>query len=121
MHAVLMLIHAFTPFIHAGTTPVVIISSLAATSVTVSWSLPDYLVANYSVSIARVTGSGQVLCLDNVNEKPAIETSENSISFTGLEEFSIYMVTVSATFGNTTTRNKTFTSLSAGMSICMHG
>jgi hypothetical protein len=97
----------------ADITPVVTISSLAATSVIISWTSPA-LQVNYTVSIA-LTRSGEVPCPDNVDEKPAVATTKNSTSFTGLEEFRVYVVTVSATFGDTTTANKTFTSLSAGM------
>ena len=96
--------------------PVVTISSLVNTAVTISWTRPDLLAVTYTVSMTRVTGRGQVLCPDNADEKPAVETRESTTSFTGLEEFSVYMVTVSAAFGDTTkTANKTFTSQSAGM------
>ena len=77
-------------------------SSLNATSVTISWSpqpaqfrLP---VVEYTVSLTRVTGSGQVLCTQVMDSRPAVTTTGTSMSFTGLEEFSTYTVTVTTTF-----------------------
>ena len=77
-------------------------SSLTATSVTISWSpqptqfhLP---VVEYTVSLTRVTGSGQALCPQVIDSRPAITTTDTSMSFTGLEEFSTYTVTVTTTF-----------------------
>lgn len=52
----------------------------------------------YTVSLTRVTGSGQALCLSLVENRPAETISDNSISITGLQEFSTYSVTVNATF-----------------------
>ena len=79
-------------------------SSLTATaSVTISWSpqpaqfhLP---VVEYTVSLTRVTGSGQALCPEFIDSRrPAVTTTATSMSFTGLEEFSTYTVTVTTTF-----------------------
>ena len=77
-------------------------SSLTATSVTISWSpqpaqfrLP---VVEYTVSLTRVTGSGQVLCTQFTDSRPAVTTTATSMSFSGLEEFSTYTVTVTTTF-----------------------
>ena len=77
-------------------------SSLTATSVTISWSpqpaqfrLP---VVEYTVSLTRVTGSGQALCTQVMDSRPAVTTTGTSMSFTGLEEFSTYTVTVTTTF-----------------------
>ena len=80
----------------------VTISSLTATSVTISWSpqpaqfhLP---VVEYTVSLTRVTGSSQTLCTQVMDTKQAVTTTNTSMSFTGLEEFSTYTVTVTTTF-----------------------
>ena len=77
-------------------------SSLTATSVTISWSpqpaqfrLP---LVEYTVSLTRVTGSGQALCTPVVDSRPAVTTIDTSMSFTDLEEFSAYRVTVTTTF-----------------------
>ena len=76
--------------------------SLTATSVTISWSpqpaqfrLP---VVEYTVSLTRVTGSGQAVCTQVVDSRSVVTTSVTSMSFTGLEEFSTYTVTVTTTF-----------------------
>ena len=77
-------------------------SSLTATSVTISWSpqpaqfrLP---VVENTVSLTRVTGSNQTLCTQVMDSRPAVTTTDTSMSFTGLEEFSTYTVTVTTTF-----------------------
>ena len=76
-------------------------SSLTATSVTISWSpqpaqfhLP---VLEFTVSL-RVTGSGQALCTQVMDSRQAVTTTDTSMSFTGLEEFSNYTCTVTTTF-----------------------
>ena len=76
--------------------PVVSIPSLTATSVTVSWTQPEFSlpVVQYTVSLTQVTGSGQVLCPSNSDQRPAVITNSTSTSFTGLEEFSVYVVTI---------------------------
>ena len=77
-------------------------SSLTATSATISWSpqpaqfrLP---VVEYTVSLTRVTGSGQALCTPVVDSSPVMTTTDTSITFTDLEEFIAYRVTVTTTF-----------------------
>ena len=77
-------------------------SSLTVTSVTISWSpqpaqfhLP---VVEYTISLIRVTGSGQTLGTGGMDIRPAVTTIATSMSFTGLEEFSTYTVTVTTTF-----------------------
>ena len=96
--------------------------SLNDTSVTISWSLPEFLLSavEYSVSLTRVTGSGQVLCTGVMDSRPAVTTTDTSMSFTGLEEFSTYTVTVTTTFNVSGSNmdvvsNRMFTTLSAGM------
>ena len=102
-------------------------SSLTATSVTISWSLPVLLLpaVGYSVSLTRVTGTGngQVLCnQDAMDSRPAVTTTNTSMSFIGLEEFSTYTVTVNTTFNvpgsnMDVVSNRMFTTPSAGMDI----
>ena len=77
-------------------------SSLTATSVTISWSpqpaqfhLP---VVEYTVSLTRVTGSGQTLCTQVMDSRPEVATTDTLMSFTDLEEFGTYSVTVTTTF-----------------------
>ena len=103
---------------------IVTTSSLTATSVTISWSpqpaqfhLP---VVEYTVSLTQITGSGQAVCTQVVNSRPAVTTTDTSMSFTDLKEFSTYTVTVTTTFnvpgGNfDVASDMIFTTLSAGM------
>jgi hypothetical protein len=65
----------------------------------------------YTVSLTRLRDRK----CPRMDEREAVETScSNSITFTSLEEFSVYMATVSI---GTSTRaaSKEFTTLSAGM------
>ena len=94
-----------------------------AISVSLSWSQPELSlpVIEYTVSLTRVTGSGQTLCLSLEENRPAVTATGNSMSFTELEEFSSYRVTVTAVydaFGETrmASSNEEFTTLSAGIS-----
>ena len=77
-------------------------SSLTVKSVTISWSpqpaqfrLP---VVKYTVSLTRVTGSGQALCTQVMDSRPAVTTTNALLAFFGLEEFSNYTVIVTTTF-----------------------
>ena len=110
---------------HAGVSvPSISLSAPAtATSVSLSWSQPQFSlpVVEYTVSLTRVTGSGQTLCPSLEDNRPAVTTTGNSMSFTDLEEFSSYRVTVTAVydaFGVTrmASSNEGFTTLSAGRS-----
>ena len=106
-------------------------SSLTATSITISWSpqpaqfrLP---VVEYTVSLTRVTGSGQALCPGVMDSRrSAVATTATSMSFTGLEEFSTYTVTVTTTFNvlgsdMDVASDMMFTTSSAGMDTsCSH-
>ena len=81
---------------------IVTTSSLTATSVTIFWSpqpaqfrLP---IVEYTVSLTRVTGSGQELCTQVVDRRPVVTTTDTSMPFISLEEFSNYTVTVTTTF-----------------------
>ena len=105
-------------------------SSLTATSIIISWSpqpaqfrLP---VVEYTVSLTRVTGSGQALCSGVMDSRrPAVTTTATSMSFTGLEEFSTYTVTVTTTFNvfgsdMDVASDMMFTTSSAGMNTSSH-
>ena len=111
--------------VHTGINGASITTSLlTATSATISWSpqpaqfrLP---VVEYTVSLTRVTGSGQTLCPQVMDSRSAVITTDTSMSFTGLEEFSTYIVTVTTTFnvfGSNidVASDMMFTTLSAGM------
>lgn len=122
-HLKLMLIHC-TDLI----TPVVTTSLLAATSITISWILPDqpFLLplVRRTVSLRRVIRRDQILCPVFAHNIPTITTSDTSRSFNDLEEFSVYEITVTSAFRsldflvqrNDTTDMK-FTTLSAGICI----
>ena len=99
-------------------------SSLTATSVTISWSPQPaqfhLSVVEYTVSLTRVTGSGQALCTQDMDSRPAVTTTDTSMSFNGLEEFSTYTVTATTTFNvfGSNVNNETgivFNTSSAGM------
>ncbi len=80
--------------------PEVTILMLTATSVTIFWTQPglSLLVAEYTISLERVTGSG--LCdsiVDNRSIKN-ISSDNTTVEISHLQEFSTYRVTVTATF-----------------------
>ena len=83
--------------------PQVTATLLNATSLSISWTLPDFSppVLSYAVSLTRITGSGQELCPFADDVRPTIVTTYTSIECTGLEEFSSYNITVNATFNLT--------------------
>ncbi len=78
--------------------PNVATSSLTATSVTVSWTPPpfSFTPVDYTVTLTRVTGRG--LCTLYEDSRPPVIATVTSMEFTGLQEFSIYRVTVTARF-----------------------
>ena len=98
--------------------------SLTSMSVTITWTQPEFSlpVINYTVSLSRVTGSGQVLCTSYMDVRPSVTTMANvtSMNFMDLQEFSTYNVTVTARFSVTFSSlpqafsNMQFTTLSAG-------
>ena len=95
-------------------------SSLTATSVDISWTQPDFSlpVVEYRILLTRVTGNGQALC---TGSRPAVTTTDTSMSFTGLEEFSTYTVTITAKFNPfgeliLAMSSRSFTTLSVGKS-----
>ena len=99
-------------------------SSLTATSATVSWTQPTLSlpVVQYLVTLSRVLG-GQVLCPSVEDSILAVTTNDAAMVFTDLEEFSNYSVTVTAMFvvsGVPTNRSAevAFITLSAGRPFC---
>ena len=76
--------------------------SPTATSVTITWTQPEFSlpVADYTVSLTRVTGSGQVLCSSFNDTRPPVTTmaTVTSMQFTGLQEFSKYAVSVTTRY-----------------------
>ena len=94
-------------YTYVGFLPPVVTPSPTATSVTITWTQPEFSfpVVDYTVSLTRVTGSGQVLCPSVMDSRPSVTTmaTVTSMEFTGLQEFSVYTVTVTArlttTFG----------------------
>ena len=79
-------------------------------------------VVQYVVKVSRVTGSSpwQELCPEIVDNKPPVTTTAASMTFTGLEEFSTYTVSLTTTFDvfgsnvDEVTPQMIFTTLSAG-------
>ena len=93
-------------------------SALTATSVTVSWTPPQSApqVVEYAVALERVTGPAQVLCPSFEDSRPAVTVSPDvtSMQFTGLQEYSVYTVTVTARYsGSEGSASLQFTTLSA--------
>ena len=76
--------------------------SVTATSATVSWTQPpfSFTPVGYTVTLTRVTGSSQVLCTSVMDSRPPVTTmpTVTSMEFTGLLEYSVYRVTVTARF-----------------------
>ena len=111
--------------------PVISTPSSTATSVTITWTQPEFSlpVVGYTVTVTRVTGSGQVLCPSFEEEDQSTTTSSSvtNTTFTGLQEFSSYTVRVTANFGNvfglsavTAEESLTFTTLSSGKKQELH-
>ncbi len=98
--------------------PTVTISS-STTTVNISLAQPSgtYPVVQYEISLSRFTGEGQLLC-DSVVDNRSMITSNTSIGYSGLHEFSNYTVSVTATILNRTkTSTVYFSTLSSGMQI----
>ena len=92
-------------------------SSLTATSVTISWTQPDsgLTVDIYRVTLTR-TSTGMCSGVSHTREE---NTTSTSIVIDGLEENSTYTVTISAVNNQSnvinTTSGPTITTLEAGM------
>ena len=100
-------------------------SSPTATSVTVSWTQP-VSVGDLTVDMFRVTltttSTGMCLGFNHTQEEA---TTSTSMVIDGLEENSIYTVTISAMNNDfnaiNTTSGLTITTLEAGMFTCISG
>ena len=116
----------------AGHGPSTISVSQSRTFVNITFIPPEFSlpVIQYMVTLSRVTVtgsglSGQELCPEFLHNIPAQYPSDPSISFTDLEEFSTYAVTLITTFNVfmkdavDTTPEMRFTTLSAGEYIIM--
>ena len=82
--------------------PDTIAPSPTTTSVTITWTQPEFSlpVVGYTVAVTRVTGSSQVLCPSFLEEDQSTTTSPSvtTTTFTGLQEYSSYLVRVIANF-----------------------
>ena len=80
--------------------PAVALSTFDATSVTITWTQPEFSlpVAQYTVQISR--SSDQMFCPSFLEDDQSTTTSpsDRNTTFTGLQEFSQYNVTVTANF-----------------------
>ena len=87
------MVHYYTDF----PAPTITSSSITATSVTITWSQPEGSLAadDYTISLQRVTGNNRQLC-PTITDNRQMTTTTTSISFTNLQEFSIYTVIVTA-------------------------
>ena len=105
--------------------PVITTSSVTATTVTVSLAQPpfSFTPVNYTVTLTRVTGSGQALCNSTQHSRTmAVPPTNNftSVMFTDLQEFSTYTIAADARFREfrlnpTRASTATFATISAGM------
>ena len=104
--------------------PVISTPSPTATSVTITWTQPEFSlpVVGYTVTVTRVTEIVQVLCTSFQNEQSTTTSpTRTATTFTGLQEFSSYTVRVTANFSPAfglltlvATGSETFTTLNSG-------
>ena len=108
----------------AGVKAPIISVTPTSKSVSISLTLPEFSLQMdqyYNISLQQTTGNSQTRCPPLEDSRPTVATTGNSMSFTDLEEFSSYRVTVTAVydaFGVTrmASSNEGFTTLSAGRS-----
>ena len=113
--------------------PVIFTSSPSATSVTITWTQPEFSlpVVGYTVTVTRLNGLAEtVRCASYTESRLPVTTTSTvmSVQFTDLQEFSSYRATVTAMFSATfevtpASNNLEFITLRAGMIMhpCMHG
>lgn len=85
----------------ATSVPIVALSSLSATSATTTWSAPPEFslpVSHYSLTLEQALGSDQIYCQNISFEEQTLITDDLAASFSNLEEFSSYILTVVAFF-----------------------
>lgn len=99
--------------------PTVTTISLTAKSVVFSFMESEFSlpIIHRSITLTRVTGSGQALCPSFRHQRKLVETASRTASITGLEEFSVYAVATNITFERTGTREEGTTMLSATSEI----
>ena len=110
-------------YLYVGTLPPVISTpSPTATSVTITWTQPEFSlpVVGYTVSVTRLNGLAEtVRCASYTESRLPVTTTSTvmSVQFTDLEEFSSYRATVTAMFsmGIPASSFLELTTLSAGM------
>ncbi len=101
--------------------PPIITTMPTVTTVNISWSQPDDSLPaiQYEVLLSRVTGVRQLLCDSVIDDRPIVVTTSNSsIEFINIHEFSLYVVIVVVTlpdYGINSTGE--FTTLSGGRLI----
>ncbi len=97
--------------------PPILTVTTSTTSVNISWTQPDdsFPVLEYELSLSRVTGERQLLCDSRVDDRSVITTSNTSMEFIGLHEFSNYTIMITAVVVNeTVTVTANFITLSSG-------
>ena len=114
--ALFIVVHYYTDF----PAPTITSSSITATSVTITWSQSEGSLAadDYTISLQRLTGNNRQLC-PTITDSRQMTITTTSMSFTNLQEFSIYTVTVTArAFGmSKTSTPHEFTTTSTG-TVC---
>ena len=108
--------------------PVISTPSPTATSVTITWTQPEFShpVVGYTVTVTRINGLAEtVRCASYTESRLPVTTTSTvmSVQFTDLQEFSSYRATVTAMFSATfevtpASSNLELTTLSAGMKYC---
>ena len=107
--------------------PVISTPSPTATSVTITWTQPEFSlpVVGYTVTVTRLNGLAEtVRCASYTESRLPVTTTSTvmSVRFTDLQEFSSYRATVTAMFSATfkatpASSNLEFTTLSAGINL----
>ena len=110
--------------------PVISAPSPTATSVTITWTQPEFSlpVVGYTVTVTRLNGLAEtVRCASYTESRLPVTTTSTvmSVQFIDLQEFSSYTVTIIAIFSATfeitpASSNLEFTTLSAGMIKHIH-
>ena len=83
--------------------PIITVSPPTATTVMLSWTMPplSFPVNSFQLMLTRVTGSGQQLCGDFVDNRLEIVIG-GSRNFSNLQESSVYSVRVTVNFQRAT-------------------
>ena len=94
--------------------PAVVLSTFNNTSVTITWTQPLQAVVQYTVQISR--SSNQIFCPSFVEDDQSTTTSPSvrNATFTGLQEFSQYNITVTPASTLIASGSISFTTLSSG-------